>query len=130
MHAATHYGVEAVGITLSVPQAEVARKRLQESELNHQCRVEILDYREIERNQQYDKIVSIGMVEHVGEALLTEYFRRAWDSLRPGGVFLNHGIAYSATYQRLGAVVYRSPRVSRWRTGPHQHDFGKRFASV
>jgi len=57
----------------------------------------------MEHDQQYDKIVSVGMVEHVGEALLPEYFRRAWDLLRPGGVFLNHGIAYSATYRRQGA---------------------------
>ena len=42
------------------------------------------------------------MFEHVGEVLLPEYFRRAWELLRPGGVFLNHGIAYSATYRRRG----------------------------
>jgi len=102
MHAAAHYGVEAVGITLSVPQAEVARERLHELELTNRCRVEVSDYRDIEHDQQYDKIVSVGMFEHVGEALLPEYFRRAWDLLRPGGVFLNHGIAYSATYRRQG----------------------------
>jgi cyclopropane-fatty-acyl-phospholipid synthase len=102
MHAAAHYGVQAVGITLSVPQAEVARKRLHESELNNRCRVEACDYRDFEHDQQYDKIVSVGMFEHVGEALLPEYFRRAWDLLRPGGVFLNHGIAHSATYRRRG----------------------------
>ena len=102
MHAAAHYGVQAVGITLSVPQAEVARQRLRESGVNDRCRVEVADYRDIDHDQQYDKIVSVGMFEHVGEALLPEYFRRAWDSLRPGGVFLNHGIAYSATYRRRG----------------------------
>jgi len=42
------------------------------------------------------------MFEHVGEALLTEYFSRAWHLLRPGGVFLNHGIAMSATWKRSG----------------------------
>ena len=103
MHAAAHYGVEAVGITLSVPQAEVAGRRLHESELNNRCRVEVCDYHDLEHNQQYDKIVSVGMFEHVGEELLPEYFRRAWDTLRPSGVFLNHGIAYSATYRRQGA---------------------------
>lgn len=102
MHAAAHYGVQALGITLSVPQAEVARERLRQSGLNDCCRVEVADYRDINHAQQYDKIVSIGMFEHVGEALLPEYFRRAWDLLRPGGVFLNHGIAYSATYRRRG----------------------------
>jgi len=102
MHAAAHYGVHAVGITLSVPQAELARQRLRESGLNDRCRVEVSDYRDIDHDQQYDKIVSVGMFEHVGEALLPEYFRRAWDLLRPGGIFLNHGIAYSATHRRRG----------------------------
>jgi cyclopropane-fatty-acyl-phospholipid synthase len=102
MHAAAHYGVEAVGITLSVPQAEVTRQRLRAAGLNDRCRVEVADYRDTNHGQQYDKIVSVGMFEHVGEALLPEYFRRAWDLLRPGGVFLNHGIAYSATYRRRG----------------------------
>ena len=102
MHAAAHYGVEAVGITLSVPQAEVARERLREAGLNDRCRVEVSDYRDIEHGRQYDKIVSVGMFEHVGESLLPEYFHRALDLLRPGGVFLNHGIAHSATYRRRG----------------------------
>jgi cyclopropane-fatty-acyl-phospholipid synthase len=102
MHAAAHYGVECVGITLSVPQAEVARKRLRAAGLNDLCRVEVSDYRDIDHDQQYDKIVSVGMFEHVGEAFLPEYFQRAWDLLRPGGVFLNHGVAYSATYRRRG----------------------------
>jgi cyclopropane-fatty-acyl-phospholipid synthase len=102
MHAASHYGVQAVGITLSVPQAEVARQRVREAGLNKQCRVEVSDYRDLDHSQQYDKIVSVGMFEHVGEALLPEYFGRAWTLLRPGGVFLNHGIAYSATYLRRG----------------------------
>jgi cyclopropane-fatty-acyl-phospholipid synthase len=102
MHAADHYGVDSVGITLSVPQAELARQRLHESGLNDRCRVEVADYRDIEHGQPYDKIVSVGMFEHVGEALLPEYFSRAYELLRPGGIFLNHGIAYSATYHRKG----------------------------
>jgi cyclopropane-fatty-acyl-phospholipid synthase len=102
MHAATHYGVECVGITLSVPQAEVARERLRKAGLNDHCRVEVSDYRDIDHEQQYDKVVSVGMFEHVGEALLPEYFHRVWSLLRPGGVFLNHGIGYSATYHRRG----------------------------
>jgi cyclopropane-fatty-acyl-phospholipid synthase len=102
MHAAAHYGVQAVGITLSVPQAEVARERLREAGLGDRCRVEVADYRDIDHVHPYDKIVSVGMFEHVGEAFLPEYFRRARDLLRPGGVFLNHGIASSATYRRQG----------------------------
>jgi len=102
MHAAVHYGVECVGITLSVPQAELARERLRAAGLNDCCRVEVSDYRDIDHDQQYDKIVSVGMFEHVGAALLPEYFHRASNLLRPGGAFLNHGISHSAIYHRRG----------------------------
>jgi cyclopropane-fatty-acyl-phospholipid synthase len=102
MHAVAHYGVEAVGITLSVPQAKLAQQRLRESGLCDRCRVEVSDYRDMQLGQPYDKIVSVGMCEHVGEAFLPEYFSRAYELLRPGGVFLNHGIAYSSTYRRQG----------------------------
>ena len=102
MHAVAHYGVEAVGITLSVPQAELARQRVRESGLSDRCCVQVLDYRDIQLGQPYDKIVSVGMCEHVGEAFLPEYFSRTYELLRPGGVFLNHGIAYSSTYRRQG----------------------------
>jgi len=102
IHAAQHYGVEAVGITLSVRQAEVARKRIRESGLNGRCRVELCDYRDFEVDCQFDKVVSVGMFEHVGEKNLREYFARVNKLLRPGGVFFNSGISASATYVRRG----------------------------
>jgi cyclopropane-fatty-acyl-phospholipid synthase len=101
-HAASHYGVEALGITLSVRQAEVARQCIQELGLNDRCRVEVCDYRDFELEQQFDKISSIGMFEHVGEAHLPEYFSRVWRLLRTGGIFVNTGVSTSATYQRRG----------------------------
>jgi cyclopropane-fatty-acyl-phospholipid synthase len=102
MHAARHHSVQAFGITLSVPQAELARERIRKAGLADRCKVEVCDYRDLDAPRQYDKIVSVGMFEHVGEAMLPEYFRRAYALLRPGGVFLNHGIAASATFQRQG----------------------------
>jgi cyclopropane-fatty-acyl-phospholipid synthase len=102
IHAAKNYGVEAFGITLSVPQAELARERIREAGLADRCRVEVCDYRDLEVGSEYDKLVSVGMFEHVGEALLPEYFRQVWSLLRAGGVFLNQGIAASATFQRKG----------------------------
>jgi cyclopropane-fatty-acyl-phospholipid synthase len=102
VHAAKNYGVCAVGITLSVPQADLARQRVRDAGLEDRCRIEVCDYRDLEAGQEYDKVVSVGMFEHVGEALLPEYFRRASSLLRPGGVFLNHGIAASAVFQRKG----------------------------
>jgi cyclopropane-fatty-acyl-phospholipid synthase len=102
MHAAKHYGVNASGITLSVAQAELARERIRVAGLEDRCKVEVCDYRGLNPSQCYDKIVSVGMFEHVGEKLLPEYFGRAWDCLRPGGVFLNHGIATSTTFESRG----------------------------
>ena len=102
MHAAKHYGVDSFGITLSVPQAELARERIRLAGLEDHCKVEVCDYRELDTTRQFDKIVSVGMFEHVGEKLLPEYFQRAWNCLRAGGAFLNHGIAESATYVKKG----------------------------
>ena len=93
IHAAKNYGVEAYGITLSGPQAELANERIRQAGLSDRCRVDVRDYREIQAPESYDKLVSVGMFEHVGESRLLEYFQGAFRLLRPGGVFLNHGIA-------------------------------------
>src|SRR5215472_12457384 len=100
VHAAAHYGARVVGITLSVPQAERARQRIRDSGLNDRCRVEVCDYRDLEVERPFDKIVSVGMFGHVGEGKLQEYFTRAWHLLRPGGAFLNSGIAASSNEWR------------------------------
>ena len=92
MHAARNYGVDATGITLSKEQVALAQERIREAGLTPQCTVQLLDYREAERLGQFDKVVSVGMVEHVGENKLPEYFRAAFNVLKTGGAFLNHGI--------------------------------------
>ncbi len=97
-HAAKHYSVEALGITLSEPQAKLADERISQAGLTGRCRVEVCDYRDLEGEGCYDKIVSVGMFEHVGKARLAEYFGRAFRLLRPGGAFLNHGIASSPSW--------------------------------
>lgn len=102
IHAALHYDVHALGVTLSARQAQVAEQRIRDAGVEDRCRVEVCDYRDLDPGRQYDKLVSVGMFEHVGEALLPEYFGRAWRLLRPGGAFLNHGIAVPASYQRSG----------------------------
>jgi len=96
-HAAEHYGVEATGITLSEPQARLANERIKAAGLQDRCRVLVSDYREVAEEGAYDALASVGMFEHVGEALLSTYFRRAHELLKPGGVFLNHGIVRRAT---------------------------------
>lgn len=91
MHAARHYGVEAVGLTLSPAQAQLARERIAAEGLEARCRVEVCDYREFAETG-FDAVASVGMVEHVAPAMLAEYFASAMRMLRPGGVMLNHGI--------------------------------------
>lgn len=92
MYAAERYGVEAVGITLSRPQAEEANRRFTEAGLSQRCRALLMDYRDLAAHGPFDKMASVGMVEHVGRARLRGYFQAAWRGLAPGGLFLNHGI--------------------------------------
>ena len=97
IHAAQRYGVDALGITLSRNQADLANKRIARIGVHNRCRVEVRDYRDLNDIGGYDKLVSVGMFEHVGESRLPLYFGHAWRLLRPGGVFLNHGIARRET---------------------------------
>lgn len=100
VHAVARYGVRALGITLSVPQAEMARQRIRDAGLNQQCRIEVCDYRDLEGEQLFDKIVSVGMIEHVGEKMLSEYFESLRDRLKTGGRFLVSGIAVNPREQQ------------------------------
>jgi cyclopropane-fatty-acyl-phospholipid synthase len=102
-YAASHYGVRAVGITLSISQADAARERIRNAGLNQQCRVEVCDYRDLESDQLFDKIVSVGMFEHVGEKQLPDFFQMALQRLRTGGLFLNSGISATAMEHRRRA---------------------------
>jgi len=92
-YAAKNYDVQAVGITLSPSQAALARQRIAAAGLSGRCRIDIRDYRKMDEWGSFDKIVSIGMFEHVGRAMLPVYFAQAFRLLKPGGIFLNHGIA-------------------------------------
>jgi cyclopropane-fatty-acyl-phospholipid synthase len=93
IYAAQRYGVKSLGVTLSQPQADLANERIRQAGLSELCRVEVRDYRELDERQPFDKLVSVGMFEHVGAALLPVYFEKAWNLLKSGGIFLNHGIA-------------------------------------
>jgi len=97
IHAAKHYGVRATGITLSQPQADLANKRIQAAGLSDLCSVDVRDYRQVNDPEGYDALVSVGMFEHVGAVMLPVYFQKAYSLLKPGSVFLNHGIASRAT---------------------------------
>jgi cyclopropane-fatty-acyl-phospholipid synthase len=97
MHAAGRYGVDATGITLSRPQVELATERIAAAGLAKTCRVQFLDYREVPEDRSFDALVSVGMFEHVGGAMLGAYFAKAARLLARGGAFLNHGIASRVT---------------------------------
>jgi cyclopropane-fatty-acyl-phospholipid synthase len=92
VHAARRYGVHATGITLSQQQLALAQERIENEGLASRCEALLLDYRDAHQLGEFDKLVSVGMVEHVGLSALPEYFRAAHRLLKPGGVFLNHGI--------------------------------------
>ncbi len=90
--AAEHYGVHAHGITLSQNQFEYAQKTIKTRRLEQKVTVELLDYRDLKGEAKYDKLASVGMFEHVGLKNLPTYFSIAHRMLKPGGLFLNHGI--------------------------------------
>jgi len=92
IHAARSHDVRVLGITLSQPQAEVARRRVAELGLSERVEVRVMDYRELE-GEAFDAVASIGMVEHVGVSQIDVYARQVARILRPGGRLLNHGIA-------------------------------------
>lgn len=92
--AAQHHGVQAHGITLSRQQFDYAQQRIQAQGLQHLVTVELRDYRDLPSNCIFDKVSSIGMFEHVGLANLPAYLATVARVLRPGGLFLNHGITH------------------------------------
>ena len=93
VYAAKHFGVHALGITLSKQQADWARTRVAESGLDSIATIRVCDYRNLAIDpEHYDAIVSIGMAEHVGREQLPNYFAIVRRLLKPGGVFINQAI--------------------------------------
>ncbi|HET6507140.1 MAG TPA: cyclopropane-fatty-acyl-phospholipid synthase family protein [Baekduia sp.] len=91
IHAAKEHGVHVTGITLSEPQAELARQRAREAGVGDQVDIKVMDWREL-RAEPFDAISSIGMVEHVGSGNIDNYAVALRNFLKPGGRLLNHGI--------------------------------------
>ncbi|WP_312962280.1 C17 cyclopropane fatty acid synthase CfaB [Stutzerimonas nitrititolerans] len=90
--AAREFGVEVLGITLSREQLKLGRERVAAEGLEGQVQLELMDYRDLPRDGQFDKVVSVGMFEHVGQANLPLYCRQLSEVVRPGGLVMNHGI--------------------------------------
>jgi cyclopropane-fatty-acyl-phospholipid synthase len=90
--AAREFGVEVLGITLSQAQLDWGRRQVADQGLGRQVRLEFMDYRDLPQDQRFDKIVSVGMFEHVGRANLPLYCQRLVGALKVGGLMMNHGI--------------------------------------
>jgi cyclopropane-fatty-acyl-phospholipid synthase len=115
IYAAQHYGVDVTGITLSENQARLAQERIAEAGVADRCRVLLQDYRDVPADRPYDKLISVGMFEHVGAAKLPLYFEKAWEILKPGGLFMNHGIAQEASHTpRQGPFARRNSFMNRY----------------
>ncbi|MEV0533014.1 cyclopropane-fatty-acyl-phospholipid synthase family protein [Kitasatospora sp. NPDC050463] len=92
LHAARHYGVTAVGVSISAEQVSLARRRVEEAGLADRIEIRLQDYREIP-DGPFDAISSVGMAEHVGSEQYRTYAEGLYGLLVPGGRLLNHQIA-------------------------------------
>ncbi|MEM8638701.1 MAG: cyclopropane-fatty-acyl-phospholipid synthase family protein [Cyanobacteria bacterium P01_G01_bin.54] len=102
IYAAEHYGISGTGVTLSEPQAALARERIAQKGLSDRLTITIADYREVKG--QYDKFVSIGMFEHVGKGSFATFMQQVSALLIPDGVGLLHSIVTQSN-ERNGAWV-------------------------
>lgn len=91
LRAAKKYQVKVLGITLSQEQLEAVQDKIKQEKLEHLAKVELRDYRDMEK-YRFDRIVSVGMIEHVGKEYLEEYFQGIHKLLKRGGVSLLHCI--------------------------------------
>ena len=104
--AARNHGVNVHGITLSRNQYEYATARAIELGLNEKVSFELRDYRELEEGVQYDRIVSVGMFEHIGIGNFPVYFHAIRKLLKPDGLFLNHGITNDTGWLRTPVTQF------------------------
>jgi cyclopropane-fatty-acyl-phospholipid synthase len=108
-YAAQNFGVKALGITLSAEHGRVAQENIRKNGLSDRCEVRVLDYRALSTSEPFDKISAIGIIEHVGEKRLEPFFRQVYGILKPGGLFLNHGICKTRPKSRFERWKERLP---------------------
>lgn len=92
INAARSRGARVVGITLSEEQVSEARARIGELGLGDRVEIRLQDYRRVREQGGFDKVVSVGMFEHVGRSHLLEYLRQTASLLKPGGTGVIHTI--------------------------------------
>jgi cyclopropane-fatty-acyl-phospholipid synthase len=110
IHAARHFGVDVVGITLADQQVELGRKRVAEAGLASRVELRLQDWRQVD-DGPFDAVTSIGMFEHVGWKRGPEFLRAMFGLLEPGGRMLLHMItrpdAQPASRRRRAQFIYR-----------------------
>jgi cyclopropane-fatty-acyl-phospholipid synthase len=87
---ADYFGADVTGVTLSTEQHKVSSDRARAQKLDKHARFELKDYRHLDTT--FDRIVSVGMFEHVGAARYREFFRASSKLLKPDGVMVLHSI--------------------------------------
>jgi cyclopropane-fatty-acyl-phospholipid synthase len=99
-------GVEVLGVTLSTEQLEVARERAAAAGVSDKVKFELMDYRDV--TGTFDRIVSVGMFEHVGPPFFRAFFRKCRDLLADDGVMLLH------TMGRMGRPGTTDPFIQKY----------------
>ncbi len=96
IYAAQHYGISGVGVTLSKEQAEESNRRIKKAGLQNRIHVEHADYRDLpKQGRVFDKVVSVGCLEHIGKSNHDLFFSIVKQSLNPNGTFVLHTIGKS-----------------------------------
>lgn len=94
IEAAKKYKIKGVGITLSTEQCNEFKKRIEQEKLQDYLRAEIMDYRDLPKSGlAFDRVVSVGMVEHVGRPNYQLFIDCVDKVLNTGGIFLLHFIS-------------------------------------
>jgi cyclopropane-fatty-acyl-phospholipid synthase len=108
VHAAHHYGVRVLGVTLSQQQAEWAQKRVADLGLSSSVEIRHDDYRHV-TEAAFDAVSSVGLTEHIGAKNLPDYVRFLASKVKPQGRFLNHCITrpFTADPNRPGGFINR-----------------------
>ena len=148
IHAATQFGCRVTTTTISQQQFDVARQRIAEAGLSDQVTLLLQDYRDL--TGQFDKLVSVEMIEAVGHRYFDTYFRKCSELLKPDGTFVLQGIVMPdrryAQYLRsvdfiqkyvfpggclpsMSAMLESTARVTDLRF-VHAEDFGTHYAQT
>jgi len=110
LHAAKHYGVRVIGVTLSEQQAAWGAEVIEREGLGHLAEIRHQDYRDV-RERGFDAISSIGLTEHIGKDNYADYFSFLRSRLNPTGRLLNHCITRTDTSQR---TTYKNGFINRY----------------